>query len=600
MSRGESLVGDIACGVLAVVFLLGFAVLAVRLKELQVDNPADYNLEKERQLVRRVQTAGARGRILDRGGNVLAENRTSFSIVLNAADFQRRSWSGTVSAITSAVARVSAAIGRPMTLTYEQTMRHVRQRLARPLVVWRDVGPREIAVICERADEFPGFSCEESMERVYPCGACAAHVIGYVGHAEARSDNGDERFSFRDRDLYGREGLERYYDEFLRGVPGETKLWVDARGFTMEEQTVSEPQAGLDLHLTLDVELQRVVEKELSGERGACVVMNPTNGEILAMASAPAFDLRDTLPFFPSNVYARLSTDPALPLFNRAANGGYAPGSTFKPITALAGLGAGLTPDAECFCDGVFALGAMRLHCARRWGHGKQDLYEALKNSCNPYFCALGYQTGTNAIQAAARAFGLGSRTGIDLGVDRAGVVPDAEWKQRVYGQPWRAGDLVQMSIGQGMLIVSPLQMARVVGAIGTGYLVRPHLKKDLPYERTPLPFPTNDLEAVRLGMYKVVNDSDGTGRNGGMDVPFKVCGKTGTAEVGSREHRRKNTWFIAFAPADNPRYAVALVVENGQSGGGTAAPKVADILKYAFQKEDRNSNGSGGGRDDG
>ena len=234
----------------------------------------------------------------------------------------------------------------------------------------------------------------------------------------------------------------------------------------------------------------------------------------------------------------------------------------------------------------MFTLGEMRLHCARRWGHGELDLRHALMLSCNPFFCNLGLEAGTNALCAAARACGLGQRTGVDLGVDSAGVVPDEGWKMRTYHEKWYMGDLAQMSIGQGMLLASPLQMALVAGAIGTGYRVTPHLKAGLPSARRPLPFAPKDLEIVREGMRMVVagdGETRGGGWRAGEGLSVSIAGKTGTAEVGKGPTRRKNTWFIAYAPSDNPRVALALVVENGESGGTTAAPRVNEILKGIF-----------------
>ena len=399
--------------------------------------------------------------------------------------------------------------------------------------------------------------------------------------------------SFVASEMRGRAGLEIYYDSFLRGVPGESRLLGDARGFAIRERTVSAPRAGPDLRLSLDARIQRAVERALRGQVGACAVVDPRNGDVLALASAPGYDPNDFVPTLSRALYARLSGDPLKPLLNRATAGTYAPGSTFKPVVALAGLSLGYPADRLVVCDGVFALGAMRLRCSSRWGHGEIDLRRALMKSCNPFFCGLGMDVGTNAVVRAARALGLGRKTGIDLGADAAGVVPDGEWKQRVYGERWYPGDLAQMSIGQGMLLATPLQMALVAGAIGTGYLVAPHLKRDVPPVRRPLPFLPKQLAVVREGMRMVVagdGESRGTGWRGGEGVPVAVSGKTGTAEVGSGASRRKNTWFIAYAPSSAPRAAVAMVVENGESGGGTVAPRVAAVLREVFGAQ------SGGG----
>ena len=574
------------CCVATVVFLLGFAVLAVKLRQVQVADSAAYGYANARQSVRRVQTDGPRGRILDRNGVPLAENRTVRTVVCLPEVFQQKSWTATVEAISNAIDVAGKAVGRKPTLSSRAIYRHVTQTLALPLEVWADAGAREVSILSERADEFPGFDIRESTERVYPQGCLAAHLLGYVGRDRGESEAGDEKFNFFAPEMRGRSGLEVYYDSYLRGVPGERKVLVDARGFAIREWTAVESRTGPDLVLTLDSRLQAAAERELSGLIGACVALNPRTGDVLAFASAPGFNPNDFVPVLPHETYARYSADPAKPLLNRASGGAYAPGSTFKPITALAGLSIGY-PSRETYdCSGFFEFGTLHLRCSSLWGHGPVDMRHALMKSCNPYFCNLAMDVGTNAIVRMARTFGLGTKTGIDFGVDMAGTVPDAQWKMRMYHERWFAGDLAQMAIGQGMLLVSPLQMARVAGAIGTGYLVTPHLKTDLPVERRPLPIPKANLDVVREGMRMVVagdGENRGTGWRAGVDMPVAVCGKTGTAEVGAGARRRKNVWFIAYAPAKDPTFAMAIVIENGESGGGTAAPKAANILRTAF-----------------
>ena len=564
-------------------FLLGLLHLGVRLREVQVEDVAGYSYASARQSIRRVRTGGLRGRIFDRRGVVLADNRSQLSIVCQPAAFQRKTWEATAQEMGRAIDAVAEVIGRPSPLTAEMIRRHVDRLLPLPLCVWRNVGPEELARFSEREWKFPGFSVQESQERAYPQGGLAAHAIGWVGSIDAEADAGDEKFYYVSPELHGKGGLEHYYDSFLTGVPGERKVLVDARGFAIRDWTVVEPTSGPDLRLTLDAELQREVERQLQGVRGACVVLDPRTGEILAFASAPNYDLNAVRW---ANVYRRLKDDPNKPLLNRASGGAYAPGSTFKLITALAGLGCGHS-DMELYeCTGVYTLGAMNLRCARRWGHGQMDLRHALMKSCNPYFCHMGYQVGTNALNAVAREFGLGAKTGLDLGVDMAGVVPDGEWKQRMYREKWFQGDLVQMSIGQGMLLVSPLQMALVAGAVGTGSLVTPHFKAGVPFVRRRLPFPEGHLRIVREGMRMVVTgdgEGPGGGWRGGEGVAVEVSGKTGTAEVGRGAARRKNTWFVAYAPSAAPTVSVALVVENGETGGTTAAPRVGAILRKIF-----------------
>ena len=585
-SADERNLGPLAGGVMAVVFALGLVILGVRLYEVQIESSASFSYAGERQSERRVQTAGGRGRILDRNGAVLAGNRRTTAIVCEPAAFQRRTWEATEGEISRAVRELAQVTGLPPALTSRQIRRHLELELARPLVVWRDVGEQELARFCERQRRFPGFSVKDLEDRVYPRGRLAAHLLGFVGWAEAESVAGEGKIDFREREWRGRDGLELYYDEYLRGVAGEKRLIVDARCFTQRVRTVVVPRRGPDLVLTLDMGIQQAVERELAGERGACVVMDPRNGAVLAMASAPDFDLADFVPVLTEETYRRLKDDPSEPLLNRAANGAYAPGSTFKPVTALAALKAGIPDERIYECIGSYVCDGSVLRCSRRWGHGELSMTDALKVSCNPFFCALAVESGTNAVLSAARAFALGEKTGIDLPAERAGVVPDAAWKSRVYQRDWIEGDLVQLSIGQGMLLASPLQMARLTGAIATGRLVRPHLWREAAVEERRLPFSERELAVVREGMFKVVNAADGSGVNGGEGVAVAVCGKTGTAEVGAGEKRYKNAWFVAYAPKERPTVAVALMIEHGVSGGGTAAPKVARILQTVFGRK--------------
>lgn len=582
MSRDDSIVSDLACLITAAIFALGLIVLLVRLRDVQVDDSASYNYASSRQSVRRVQTGGARGRIFDREGRVLAGNVASLSIVCDASGFQSKTWDETVAKMVRAVDELGAIIGRKSALVERDIRRHVNQSLAMPLVVWRNLNEDELARFMESAYRFPSFSCEETEERTYPNGSLAAHLVGYVGKDRGEIEAGDEKFNFFLPEMRGRAGVEGYYDSFLRGVPGEKRVRVDARGFAIEERTVVDAKRGLDLRLTIDARIQKAVETQLKNVHGGCAVIDPRNGEILALASSPTFDLNDFVPTLTHATYDALAKDPLKPLLNRASGGLYAPGSIFKPITALAALRLGVPASHEYGCDGVFELGALHLRCARRWGHGVLDMRHAICESCNPYFCDLGMEVGTNQLLSVAREFGLGSPTGVDLGADAAGVVPDGEWKLRTYREKWYPGDLAQMSIGQGMLLVSPLQMARMVGAIATGYLVTPHVKADLHGARTPIAFSAEQLQVVRDGMRMVVETGGGMSAASGLSV--SVAGKTGTAEIGRGATRRKNAWFVAYAPIENPTVAIAMVIENGSSGGGTTAPKVGAVLREIFK----------------
>ncbi|MBQ0032880.1 MAG: hypothetical protein KBT68_08775, partial [bacterium] len=357
----------IVCLVMGVVFAVGLLHLAVRLHEVQVETAADYNYASARQSIRRVRTGGVRGRIFDRTGSVLADNRKIVSLVCQPAAFQQKTWDGTVAKMRMAIDAVAAAIGRAASPADGVIRRHVSRLLPLPFMVWRNLSVEELARFCEHEQEFPGFSIREEVERVYPKGELAAHAIGWVGTTVADAESGDERFYYISPELHGKSGVEYQYDAFLSGVPGERKVLVDARGFAIREWNVVEERMGPDLTLTLDSGLQRTVERQLSGSRGACVVLDPRSGEILALASSPTYDLNVVRRM---EKYGALAADPGKPLLNRASGGAYEPGSTFKPVTALAALSLGFPAMEKYECGGVFELGEMKLHCARRWGHG--------------------------------------------------------------------------------------------------------------------------------------------------------------------------------------------------------------------------------------
>ena len=594
------------------VYLLGFLVLGSALFRLQYEDTSEFKADLAQQNTRRIRVPGLRGRILDRNGAVLAECRPSHCIQCSVEEFQRRGdATNTVSAVEEAVDRLAATLGvaRPARLTRVHIERHVKQASAMPLMLWEDVSDETFARFAEHAEEFPGLEAATRPERTYPHGALAAHILGYTGRS--RPDDADSAHFF-EHDMRGREGVERYYNRFLSGVAGERKVRVDARGFrpTKQREAMMEddldadvaPSPGLDLRLTIDKDVQAVLEAQLDGLTGAGVVLDPRDGAVIALASAPAFNPNDCVPRLTQEVYCTLTNAPAKRLQNRAISESYAPGSTFKPITALAALANGWLPDDEYTCQGVYTLGNLRLHCWDRWGHGPISLRTALEKSCNTFFCNLGTAIGTNAVIEAARAFGLGSATGIDLGGETAGVVPDNEWKYATFNERWYPGDTCQMSIGQGMLLVTPLQMAVVAAALANGgkvftpYLFARTDGQPPPKPARTVPYASDTIELVREGMRDVAER--GTGRRiltrweesepgsfkkRRFNLNVTCAGKTGTAEIGRGETKRKNTWVIAFAPFESPTVAIAMIVERGESGGSTVAPRVHAVLAHMF-----------------
>ena len=574
---------------LAALFLLGFAELACALHRVQVEDVAEFKQNLTQQATRRMRKPGIRGRILDAKGGVLAESRARRDIVCDLSAFLKNGGlSNTVTAVDREIARLAGALGtdRPAALTVKRISRHVRTSSAVPLCVWRDLDEGTLARFAERAAQFPGFSVEAHAERVYPRGSFAAHLVGYTGRDRAEGDADDARLLAYELEMKGRAGLEAFYDDYLAGVAGTVRIPVDARGFkprgaareniALGETPEREAQHGLDLTLTLDPDLQEVVERQLSNVRGACVALDPRDGAVLALASSPAFNPNDFVPFLSARRYRALSEDPGRPLLNRATAGLYAPGSTFKPVTALAALQTGINPEDEYTCVGVYKLGDMRLHCWNRWGQGAMNLRGAIAQSCNPYFARLGYLIGTNSLFRMARAFGFEAKTGIDYAPEYAGSLTSP---------PFYPGLICQSAIGQGRLQVTPLQMAVECATLANGGKVfAPYLKKRAGDAPPPepvrmIPCRPEEIEMVRAGMRDVVEGEQGTGKAiGGLKVA--CAGKTGTAQIGGGQ---KDTWVIAFAPYDAPTIAIAMVVERGVSGGKTVAPRVHAILASVF-----------------
>ncbi len=575
---------------LAALFAVALLTLLASLYSVQVVDAAKFREDLTQQATRRMRRPGIRGRILDSRGGVMAESRARRDLVCDLSAFLGKGGgtAGTIAEADRAISGIAAALGfdRPQSVTVERIARHVRTRSAVPLCVWRDIDDRALARFEERAAEFPGFSVESHAERVYPRGRFAAHLVGYTGRDRSADDEDGARTLAYELEMKGRSGLEAFYDDYLAGIAGSVRIPVDARGFKPREAARDSialgeteervAQDGLDLELTIDPVLQAEAERQLEGLCGAFVAIDPRDGAVLAMASAPSFDPNEFVPFISAKRYAELSGDERRPLLNRATAGLYAPGSTFKPVTALAALRSGISPETEYECTGVYRLGTMRLHCWSRWGQGMVDMGGAIEQSCNPYFARLGYLIGTNTLFRMAREFGFEAKTGIDYAPEFAGSLATP---------PFYPGLASQSAIGQGRLQVTPLQMAVECAALANGGSVfAPYLKRRADRSVPVAPVrriscSPEQIEVVRAGMRAVVEGEKGTGKAlGGLAVP--CAGKTGTAQVGGGV---KNAWIIAFAPYDAPTVAVAMVVERGESGGKTVAPRVRAALAAVF-----------------
>lgn len=581
-----------------------FGALVFRLWNLQVAQGMEYQRRLAKQSLRSVRLPGIRGRILDRNGERMADNRPSYGVSLYLEELRRPgSLQRTIEGVMDMLDRIAEAMDRPRQLGPQEVRQHLRRRTPLPMAAWRDLDEVAVSRFLERSSEFPGAELTVDPVRVYPNGKSACHLLGYVGRAEvptaSEGEEALEKFHYYLPEMAGKSGVERRLDGVLRAnAGGKLEIQVDVAGFKFDEVSRRAPDKGSDVVLSVDERIQRAAEAALTGERGAVVVIDPRNGDVLALASSPEYDPNDFVPSISSAIWNRLLKDEGRPLFNRATGGEYAPGSTFKPVTLLAALHSGkVKTDTRFSCPGYFTMGSTRFRCWQHWGHGSLDLQSAIRYSCNVYLYHAALACGAEGVQEMARSVGFGRKTGISLDFERQGLVPDNEWKRRERRDGWRDGDTCNLSIGQGALLVTPLQLALFASALANGgTLWQPRLIRQIVpadgavQEIAPAPAPdgpkweARHIRVVREGMRDAVNAPDGSGKRAKLPH-VTVAAKTGTAEYGIKGAGRKMTWMIAFAPFEEPRYALALLVEDGVSGGTTAAPRVNQLLARVFSE---------------
>lgn len=580
--------------VLALVMLAGFGLLAVVLWRMQVGHGARYESSQEQQSVRRVRIPGPRGRLFDRQGQCLADNLPRYGIViyleeLRAGGRRRR----TVNEAWDLVGRLADTLGLPPQISKKDVEDHWYRRKPLPLLAWRQVDERVLARWAESAAAWSCVDVVVQQDRTYPQGSSAGHLLGYVASVEVPPEEEEAAYHYYLPDLIGKSGLEKRFDERLAGRAGGRLVRVDVSGFKHDETAWREPRAGEDLLLSIDLRAQRLAEQALGDEPGALVVVDPRNGDVLALASAPGFDPNAFSPSISHADWARLDGDPRKPLFNRAVGGLYPPGSTFKPLVALAALEYGHASGATAFdCPGYFLLGRHRFACYHGTAHGAGiQVRQALEVSCNVFFYQLGLLAGVDDIGRVAAAAGLGRKTGVEMDDESAGLLPDRAWKRARWNDAWRDGDTCNLAIGQSALQVTPLQMAMATAALANGgYLYQPRLvlgrraegerafRMTLPVLTRHLHWSPEALALVQAGMRAVVQEPTGSGHQ--ARVPgWVMAGKTGTAEYGRKEENRKHGWMILFAPFDHPRYAVAMVLDDAISGGVSVAPRLHALM---------------------
>lgn len=573
-----------------VVVVLAIAGLALWYFKLQVLEHAAYAQRSQANRIRPQPLVPARGIIYDRKGRILADNVPAFRLDVvpeSAGD------------IDQLIARLSKIIA----LTPEDIAQFKRTRSARrgfhamPLKL--RLGDEERARFAVDQWQFPGVTVEPYLTRRYPYGELFAHVIGYVGRTDEKDIEtyGDAHAVFTHT---GRAGIERYYDAALRGQVGYEEVETNVEGRPLGRVGRIPATPGADLRLGLDVDLQRTMVEAFGDFDGSAVAIDPDTGEILAMVSLPSFDPNAFVNGISSAEYRALMDNPSRPLFNRNVLGGGPPGSTVKPFIALAGLESGLRrPEDKVFTTGEFHIpGQKRGYRDAHGGSGWVDMHKSIAASVNYYYYKLAYDMGIKRLDMYMRRYGFGERTGIDMVGETTGVVPSPEWKAKRSKEPWYPGETVIAGIGQGYWVANPLQLAHGVAALADdGIMRRPHIASarrdgfDQPWKPLPQPAPrklTDNLAHIRVvqgGMEGAMYDPGGTGRAIALGAPYRMAGKTGTAQKVSRKgnvsanphslplNLRHQAWFIGYAPTQDPKIAVAVMVEHGGYGGSTAAP---------------------------
>ena len=574
--------------------------LLLRLWYLQVISAERFQQLSEKNRIRYIPISAPRGPVYDRDGHLLVDNRPSFSVSVMRQDVSDRD---------ELLERLSEYLEIPAEDLFHRWEAGQKFPYYRPVPLAEDISREQLERVQENSVDLPGVLIDVQPLRSYPFEDVAAHVFGYLGEiTEEQLRSGDYR-DYRSGEYVGKSGLEKKLESYLKGKDGQRLLEVDVRGKELRVLRVQEPEPGNRVFLTLREDVQLAAEKALGEQAGAAVAIDVDTGEILAMASRPSFNPAMFARGISGAEWISLLQDSRHPLQNKALTGQYPPASTFKIVTALAALRAGAaTAATRVDCNGRITLGRRDFRCWKRYGHGPTDLKKAMRESCDVWFYRVGLELGIDKLSEMALELGFGNALGFDLGGEKSGFVPTRDWKRARFNAPWYDGETVNTSIGQGFVLATPLQLATMTATVANGgTLLRPRIIKKVeswdgkillesePEVLHTVEFEANDLEIVQNSLEAVVNEPHGTGWAARLDQ-VKVAGKTGTAQVIRRRaddeepdedgipyRFRDHALFVAYAPAEDPRIAVAVIVEHGEHGSTTAAPVARSILQAYF-----------------
>ena len=589
--------------IFAILVVVSFLCLWMRIWYLQILKWQYLTGLSENNRVRMVTLPASRGMIKDRNGETLVSIRPAFNLYLTPEDARN---------LDSSLDKLAQRIS----LDREKLKKKISQTKSfKEVLIKGDIPREEVAFVEENNMSLPGIRIRAEPLRNYVFNNLASHTLGYLGEISKASLERLKDPAYRQGDFVGKNGLENFFESLLRGKKGYKEVEVDVSGRELKTLRKLPPESGNNLILTLDVKIQEELEKLMTetaeqNMNGSVVVMKVQTGEIIAITSKPSFDPNKFAAGISPKNWRDLVTDEWHPLQNRSIHGQYPPGSTYKIVTAIAGLGEGvIKPDTSIFCPGHFKLGRGRYRCWKKSGHGFMNLHDALVQSCDVYFYTIGHRLGIDTIAKYAKRFGLGRSTRLGLSQEKKGLVPTTQWKLLNKKEPWQLGETISASIGQGFNLVTPIQQVIMMAAVANrGILLKPYLVKRIEGPEGQLRqefFPEiigqigvdpDHLEQVRMALRDVVNGTRGTGKKSRLKNII-VSGKTGTAQVvrmKSNEELEKgeaipvkyrdHAWFVAFAPYEKPVLAVAIIVEHGGHGGATAGPIAGKIFKKYFK----------------
>jgi len=554
---------------------LSFVALIIALFSFQILRYKHYHGLSLRNTIRNIPIEASRGGIYDRNGEPLAVDEISFDLVVIPQE---------IADIESTLKKLSKVTG----MKYGVLQKNYRRDYHLPFVparIARNLDAKKAFYIEEKLSSIPGALIISEPRRSYPNMNVGSHVVGYLGKIAKQEFENLKDYGYKIRDLVGKSGIEKYYDVYLKGERGGIQIEVDAASREVRRLGFKEPNRGKDLRLTIDLGLQRFVDMLFEDKIGTAIIMDAEEGKILALISSPNFD-PSTFTTGSNRQRLKLLNNDKKPLLDRAISSSYAPGSIFKIVIASAGIATGaLTQNTTFICKGSFKLGRRRFRCWKETGHGHQNIIEALSHSCNVFFYNLGRALGAEQIYRYTLQFGFGSTTGIDLPGEAKGLVPGPLWKRFYLKKPWYEGDTINYSIGQGYLLVTPIQMLRAITIVANeGHCPQPYLVEEiedrkLSHRRSYIVRLKQDsFKHVKKGLFDVVNSSTGTGQNARMK-DLHISGKTGTAQVGTK--KKTHAWFVGYLPSEDPKISFVVFLEHGGQGGMEPARMVRLIGTY-------------------